>query len=140
MTFFDVVARALRRWGYRVFYVQNVTNLDYKLIARAAEEDVDPLALADRHFHEFHGYPWSASGTGRSTTTRSPRTTFPGSSLRIRQLIEKGYAYVTDDGSVYYSVGKFPGGREAFRAEARGAENPGRDSSSTPGSAPPRIS
>ena len=25
---FDVVARSLRRWGYRVFYVQNVTNLD----------------------------------------------------------------------------------------------------------------
>ncbi|HEV2429111.1 MAG TPA: class I tRNA ligase family protein, partial [Thermoplasmata archaeon] len=47
---FDVVARALRHWGYRVFYVQNVTNLDDKLIARAAEQGIDPLLLADRYF------------------------------------------------------------------------------------------
>ncbi|EQD62363.1 protein containing Cysteinyl-tRNA synthetase, class Ia, partial [mine drainage metagenome] len=47
---FDVVARALARWGYRVFYVQNVTNIDDKLLGRAGELGVDPFALADRHF------------------------------------------------------------------------------------------
>src|SRR5690348_12132370 len=47
---FDVVARALQRWGYRVFSIQNVTNLDDRLIQRGGDEGVDPLRLADRHF------------------------------------------------------------------------------------------
>jgi len=107
MTFFDVVARALRRWGYRVFYVQNVTNLDDHLIARAAEEDVDPLALADRHFHEFLS---SMERLGNRSVNHYPFATdyVPEIIAQIRLLIEKGYAYVTDDGSVYYSVAKFP--------------------------------
>jgi len=107
MTFFDVVARALRRWGYRVFYVQNVTNLDDHLIARAAEEDVDPLALADRHFHEFR---LSMDRLGNRSVNHYPFATdyVPEIIAQIRQLVEKGYAYVTEDGSVYFSVSKFP--------------------------------
>jgi cysteinyl-tRNA synthetase len=107
MTFFDVVARALRRWGYRVFYVQNVTNLDDKLIARASEEDVDPLALADRHFHEFRA---SMDRLGNRSVNHYPFATdyVPEILAQIHQLIEKGFAYVTEDGSVYYAVAKFP--------------------------------
>lgn len=107
MTFFDVVARALRRWGYRVFYVQNVTNLDDKLIARAAEEDVDPLALAERHFREFLV---SMEKLGNHSVNYYPFATdyVPEIIAQVRQLIEKGYAYVADDGSVYFSVSQFP--------------------------------
>ena len=107
MTFFDVVARALRRWGYRVFYVQNVTNLDDHLIARAAEEEVDPLALAERHFHEFQR---SMDVLGSRSVNHYPFATdyVPEILTQIRQLVEKGYAYATDDGSVYFSVGQFP--------------------------------
>lgn len=107
MTFFDVVARALRRWGYRVFYVQNVTNLDDKLIARASEEDVDPLALADRHFHGFRA---EMERLGNTSVDHYPFATdyVPEIIAQTRQLVEKGFAYVSDDGSVYYSVAKFP--------------------------------
>jgi len=107
MTFFDVVARALRRWGYRAFYVQNVTNLDDKLIARASEEDVDPLALAERHFQEFRR---SMERLGNRSVDHYPFATdyVPEIIAQIRQLLEKGFAYVSDDGSVYYSVAKFP--------------------------------
>lgn len=107
MTFFDVVARAMRRWGYRVFYVQNVTNLDDKLIARASEAGVDPLALADRHFQEFRQ---SMDSLGNRSVNHYPFATdyIPEIIAQIRQLVDKGYAYVAEDGSVYFSVAQFP--------------------------------
>jgi len=104
--FFDVVARALRRWGYRVFYVQNVTNLDDKLIAKASEEGVEPLALAERHFAE---YQRAMGDLGVRSVDHYPFATdyVPEILAQIGTLIERGYAYAVDDGSVYYSVAKF---------------------------------
>jgi cysteinyl-tRNA synthetase len=104
---FDTVARALRRWGYRVFYVQNVTNLDDKLIARASEEGDDPLALAERHFLDFRR---SMERLGVRSVDYYPFATdyVPEILEQARVLVERGYAYVADDGSVYFDVGKFP--------------------------------
>jgi cysteinyl-tRNA synthetase len=104
---FDVVARALRRWGYRVFYVQNVTNLDDKLIARAAEEGDDPLALAERHFLDYRR---SMERLGVRSVDYYPFATdyVPEILDQIRALVEKGLAYVAEDGSVYFEVSKFP--------------------------------
>jgi len=104
--FFDVVARALRRWGYRLFYVQNVTNLDDHLIARAAEEDVDPLVLAENHFAEYRR---SMAALDVRSVDYYPFATdyVPEIIAQIHGLVEKGYAYVADDGSVYFSVAKF---------------------------------
>ena len=106
MAFFDVVARALRHWGYRLFYVQNVTNLDDHLIARASEEGVNPLALAEQHFADFRR---SMEALGIRSVDHYPFATdyVPEIIAQIRTLIEKGFAYVADDGSVYYSVAKF---------------------------------
>jgi len=104
--FFDVVARALRRWGYRLFYVQNVTNLDDKLIARAAEEGVEPLALAERH---FLAYRRSMERLGVRSVNHYPFATdyLPEILAQARTLVERGYAYRAEDGSVYFSVGQF---------------------------------
>jgi cysteinyl-tRNA synthetase len=104
---FDMVARSLRRWGYRVFYVQNVTNLDDKLIARAAEESDDPLALAERHFLDYRR---SMDRLGVRSVDYYPFATdyTPEILDQVRTLVEKGFAYVADDGSVYFEVRKFP--------------------------------
>jgi len=104
---FDVVARALRRWGYRVFYVQNVTNLDDKLIARAAADNDDPLQLAERHFAAFRR---SMDDLGVESVNYYPFATdyVPEILAQIATLVEKGFAYVADDGSVYFEVAKFP--------------------------------
>ncbi len=106
MVFFDVVARALRRWGYRVFYVQNVTNLDDKVIARAAESGDDPLGLAD---HQFREYLASMERLGVRSVNLYPYATdyVPEIVAQIRTLVDKGYAYRADDGSVYFEVAKF---------------------------------
>ena len=104
---FDVVARALRRWGYRVFYIQNVTNLDDKLIARGAEAGIDPLVLADRHFRAWLG---SMDRLGVRSVNYYPYATdyTPEIIAQVQQLIDRGFAYAVG-GSVYYSVEKFPG-------------------------------
>ncbi|HEV2316156.1 MAG TPA: cysteine--tRNA ligase [Thermoplasmata archaeon] len=104
---FDVVARALRRWGYRVFYVQNVTNLDDKVIARAAEEGVDPLALSERHFAAYHH---AMRQLGVRSVNLYPFATdyIPEILTQIQALVDRGFAYASQ-GSVYYEVAKFPG-------------------------------
>jgi cysteinyl-tRNA synthetase len=104
---FDVVARALRRWGYRVFYIQNVTNLDDKVIARAAESGDDPLALSDR---QFGAYLRTMEKLGVRSVNYYPYATdyTPEILAQTQTLLDRGYAYRTDDGSVYFAVSKFP--------------------------------
>ncbi len=103
---FDVVARALRRWGYRVFYVQNVTNLDDRLIARGAERGIDPLELAERHVDN-----WLAAMRvlGIASVNYYPHATdyIPEIIAQVQSLIDRGFAYPSE-GSVYYDVAKFP--------------------------------
>ncbi|MCI4367912.1 MAG: cysteine--tRNA ligase [Thermoplasmata archaeon] len=103
---FDVLTRALRRWGYRVFYVQNVTNVDDRLIQRGGEEGVDPLALADRHFKDWRA---AMERLGVHSVNYYPYATdyVPEIIGQVRQLIDRGFAYPVG-GSVYYSVHKFP--------------------------------
>jgi cysteinyl-tRNA synthetase len=103
---FDVVARALRRWGYHVFYVQNVTNLDDKLIARGQAEGRDPLELAEFH---FQGWLRLMEQLDARAVNLYPFATdyIPEIIDQLSTLIDRGFAYVAD-GDVYYSVSKFP--------------------------------
>lgn len=116
--FFDVVARALTRWGYRVFSVQNVTNLDDKIIARAAELGEDPLALAERHFVSWR---LSAERLGLRSVNYYPHATDYTAEIiaQIQELIDGGHAYASA-GSVYYDVARFPtyGALSGQRTEA----------------------
>ncbi|MEM0129585.1 MAG: cysteine--tRNA ligase [Thermoplasmata archaeon] len=103
---FDVLARALRQWGYRVFYVQNVTNLDDKVIARAAEAGEDPLERSARYFRSWR----SLMDRMRVTSVdHYPFATdyIPEIIEQIEQLERGGYAYRAEDGSVYYAVSRF---------------------------------
>ncbi|HYK92746.1 MAG TPA: cysteine--tRNA ligase [Thermoplasmata archaeon] len=103
---FDLVARALRHWGYRVFYVQNVTNIDDRLIARGGMEGVDPLVLADRH---FMAWQLAMGRLGATSANYYPHATdyIPEIIAQVSQLVAGGFAYESM-GSVYYDVAKFP--------------------------------
>jgi cysteinyl-tRNA synthetase len=128
---FDVVARALRRWGYRVFYVQNVTNIDDRLIARGGESGTDPLVLADRHFAEYRA---AMGDLGVESVNYYPHATdyVPEIVAQVQALVDRGFAYAAQ-GSVYYDIAKFPtygalSGQktEALRPGARVAPEPGK--------------
>jgi cysteinyl-tRNA synthetase len=103
---FDVVSRVLSRWGYRVFHVENVTNIDDKVIRRAGELGVDPLALSERH---FVAWTIAMERLGVRSVNYYPHATdyMPEILAQIGQLIDRGHAYASA-GSVYYSVASFP--------------------------------
>ena len=103
---FDIVARWLRHAGYEINYMQNITDIDDKIIARAKEKGVDPVELArecEKRFME----DMEAIGVKQSVSSY-PRSHDYINAMRdqMQLLIDKGYAYLLD-GDVYYDVSKF---------------------------------
>ncbi len=101
---FDAFVRYLRKKGYRVKYVMNITNVDDKIINRAAESGEDPQQLADR-FERIFFEDMDELGLPRADA--HPRVTDHIEDIieTIKRIIDSGYAYVAD-GDVYFSVRK----------------------------------
>ena len=104
---FDVLRRYFEYRGYRVVYVQNFTDIDDKMIRRAAEEGVTVRELADRFIGEYRK---DAEKLGIRPATHHPRATECMDDIidLIRTLEEKGYAYPTEDG-MYFDTTRFEG-------------------------------
>ena len=106
MVVFDVVARYLRSSGYAVTYVRNVTDIDDKIIRRAAERGEPVEALTSFFIDAMHE---DAARLGVLPPDAEPRAT--GSIGEIVAMIavleEKGYAYRAANGDVYYRVSRF---------------------------------
>jgi len=102
---FDLVNRYLRYKGFKVTYVQNITDVDDKIIKRANDEKTNPLALAARFAQEFNT-DMDALGVRKPDFQPKATETLPEIIELIQGLIKKGYAYHVD-GDVYYSVSKF---------------------------------
>jgi len=104
---FDVITRYLRRRGFEVIYVRNFTDIDDKIIRRAAELKVDPKDLAERYIREFHR-DMDALKVERATLEPKATEHIPQIVQIIERLMEKGYAYQAN-GDVFFSVTAFPG-------------------------------
>jgi cysteinyl-tRNA synthetase len=102
---FDVIYRYLKFAGYDVTYVRNFTDVDDKIIKRAAAEASSCEAIANRYIAEFHR---DAESLGLESPTIEPRATdHVGEMIEvIKRLEEKGLAYPTD-GDVFYPVAGF---------------------------------
>jgi cysteinyl-tRNA synthetase len=105
---FDTVRRYLQHRGYRVTFVRNITDIDDKIIERAAKNGESCEALTERFIRAMHE---DFERLGIAPVDHEPRATeyVPQIIAMVEQLIAKGYAYVADDGDVLYSVGKFEG-------------------------------
>ena len=105
---FDVIRRSFEFLGYRVTYVRNITDVDDKIIARAAEEGRSAMEVAEDY---TRAYDEQMAALGVRPPTIAPRAT--GHILDmitlIGALIERGVAYAVDGGDVYYAVDAFPG-------------------------------
>jgi cysteinyl-tRNA synthetase len=121
---FDVVRRHLTYRGYRVRYVKNFTDVDDRIIARAAERGVTATELAERY---IEAYRRDMAALGIEAPDLEPRATehVPQMIALIERLLATGVAYVLE-GDVYFEVRRFPGygrlsGRDldALRAGAR---------------------
>ncbi len=105
---FDTIVRYLRYVGYDVTYVRNFTDIDDKIIARAAERGEEPAALAECFIQAFHE-DMEALGVARADVEPRVSQHIPQILELIEKLIDRGHAYVTDRGNVYFSVRSFPG-------------------------------
>ncbi len=105
---FDVVFRWLKASGYNVTYVRNITDIDDKIIERAAKNGEPIQALTGRMIRAMHE---DLERLAVLPPTHEPRATehVPGMIRMISTLIDKGLAYAGGNGDVYYSVRDFPG-------------------------------
>ncbi|QVL48632.1 MAG: cysteine--tRNA ligase [Thiocapsa sp.] len=108
MVVFDVVYRYLRALGYEVTYIRNITDIDDKIIRRAAEAGEPMQALTERFIRAMHE---DSEALGILPPTDEPRATAHMDEIlaMVGTLIEKGLAYVAENGDVYYAVARFAG-------------------------------
>jgi len=107
LTVFDLVQRYLRWRGFKVTYVRNITDIDDKIIQRAADNGEDWAELARRFTVAMQE---DCATLGLQPPDFEPRATeYIAPIIAMTQtLIDKGYAYLAADGDVMYSVRKFP--------------------------------
>ncbi|MBR5009916.1 MAG: cysteine--tRNA ligase [Clostridia bacterium] len=100
---FDVLRRFLRSQGYQVTFVQNFTDIDDKLIRRAAEEGTTVPEIAEKYIKEYFT---DAEGLGIEKADVHPRATKHIGEIiaMIKKLEAKGYAYKADNGDVYFDT------------------------------------
>ena len=103
---FDVFRRTLKAHGYHVKFVQNFTDVDDKIIARAAERQIAPSALVQQNIEDFFN-KMDALGVQRADLYPKVTEHIPDIILLIQKLIDNKTAYVLH-GDVYYSVRAFP--------------------------------
>jgi len=105
---FDMVYRWLKASGYDVDYVRNITDIDDKIIKRAAENGESIHVLTQRFIDAMHE---DADALGVLRPDHEPRATqfVPEMLDMISQLEQNGLAYLAADGDVNYAVRKFPG-------------------------------
>ena len=103
---FDIVRRYLEHRGNRVVFVRNITDIDDKIIKRAAENGETIQSLTQR-FTQFMHEDYDRLGLLRPTHEPKATEYIPGMIAITQQLIDKGYAYVASNGDVLYSVAKF---------------------------------
>ena len=106
MIVFDTFRRYMEYKGYEVNYVSNFTDVDDKIIQKAAQEGVDASVVSARYIMECKK---DMEDLNVMPATVHPLATeeIDGMIEMTGQLIDKGYAYVAEDGTVYFRTGKF---------------------------------
>lgn len=106
MVAFDVITRYLRARGWDVDYVRNITDVDDKIIRRAAENGEAVDQLTERMIAAMHE---DETRLNVLRPDQEPRATAHIGDIiaMVQTLIDKGYAYAAANGDVYYRVEKF---------------------------------
>ncbi|MEN8719190.1 MAG: cysteine--tRNA ligase [Oceanococcaceae bacterium] len=103
---FDTVVRQLRAQGLKVRYVRNITDIDDKIIRRAAENNEPISSLTERFIARFHE---DCAALGLLPADDEPRATAHITDIvaMVEQLVAKDLAYVGGNGDVYFAVQRF---------------------------------
>lgn len=103
---FDVISRYLRSSGYEVNYVRNITDIDDKILQRAAVNAEPYTDLTERFIRCMHE---DELRLGVQRPDQEPRATAYIEDIisMVKTLVDKGYAYAASNGDVYYAVTEF---------------------------------
>lgn len=126
--FFDVMAKYLRARGYSVFYLQNITDIDDKIIKRANEEGKTYSDVSDFYFEKYLSVMKTLKVNSINYYARASLY-IDEIEDQIKRIMKNGYAYETVDG-VYFRVKKFADygklsgqNMDEIKANARGTIN-----------------
>ncbi len=123
--FEDILKRVLQTVGYKVKHVMNITDVDDKTIKKANDENKTLAEITSKYTSEFM--------EDLSTLKILPADELPVATDHIQEmivmistLIESGYAYVTDDGSVFYSIESYKGYGKLAQLDLKGLKQTDR--------------
>ena len=104
--FFDVVAKYLKHKGYEVNYIQNITDIDNKIIERAQKEDVDSLEYAKKYTEIFKQDMLALGVT--SPEYKNATDHIPEVIKQVQTLLDKDNAYLIENDGIYFDLSTFP--------------------------------
>jgi cysteinyl-tRNA synthetase len=117
----DVFRRTLETAGTRTFHVRNITDVDDKTI-RDSQKAGQTLADFTRGWTEKFHTDCEALGCQPPHVEPGAIEHIPQQIAMIAELVEKGHAYASDDGSVYFKIASFPGYGKLSRLDERELE------------------
>ena len=100
---FDLLRRVLEANGYEVAFARNITDIDDKIIKKAAEQNMDIATITDTYTNAYHR-DMDALGVRRPTIEPKATESLKAMYDLIQKLIEEGHAYRTSDGDVYFDT------------------------------------
>ena len=100
---FDLLRRVLEANGYEVAFARNITDIDDKIIKKAAEQNMDIATITDTYTNAYHR-DMNALGVRRPTIEPKATESLKAMYDLIQKLIEEGHAYRTSDGDVYFDT------------------------------------
>ena len=103
---FDMIVRYLRYLGYKVKYVRNITDIDDKIIKRAQEKGVAAKDLAEHFIGEMYA-DFDALNIARPDIEPRATENIDAIIALVQRLIDKGHAYVADNGDVMFALDSF---------------------------------
>jgi cysteinyl-tRNA synthetase len=120
----DILRRFLLQSGYQLRHVMNITDVDDKIIRNAARDAVTVQQYTAKYIQAF----LEDAALLNIEQPKIVRATehIPGMASFIAELLEKGYAYRSDDGSYYFRIAKFPAYGKLSKKDFSGLEDGAR--------------
>ncbi|HEX9595166.1 MAG TPA: class I tRNA ligase family protein, partial [Candidatus Saccharimonadales bacterium] len=105
-TQFDILARTLRYFGLEVNYLQNITDIDDKIIARAREKNIEWNQLVEQYEAK---YKEDMAILGNDSVNTYARATdyIEDIKRQVKALMDKGHAYLIEGDGIYFEITTF---------------------------------
>src|SRR5690242_6181333 len=123
--FVDLFRRFLRQSGYRLRHVMNITDVDDKIIRNATKAGVSVNEYTRKYERAFLEDVDTLNIEQPEYLVRATEN-IPDMARFIEELVEKGYAYKTEDGSYYFRIAKFPAYGKLSKKDFAGMEDGAR--------------